>query len=51
MAAGYIILTIICIWTAFILLLFGAAIYRGNVELIAGYDQTKSRIKQILQNG
>ncbi len=46
MEAGFIISIIICIWTAFITMLLGAFIYRGNVGLIAGYDPDKVTDKE-----
>ncbi|MCD4843781.1 MAG: hypothetical protein K8R25_04745 [Methanosarcinales archaeon] len=46
MEAGFIISIIICIWTAFITMLLGTFIYRGNVGLIAGYDPDKVTDKE-----
>jgi hypothetical protein len=46
MEAGFIISIIICISTAFITMLLGTVIYRGNVGLIAGYDPDKVTDKE-----
>jgi len=46
MEAGSIISIIICIWTAFITMLLGILIYRGNIGLIAGYDPDKVTDKE-----
>jgi len=46
MEAGFIISIIICISTAFMIMLLGTVIYRGNVGLIAGYDPDKVTDKE-----
>jgi len=46
MEAGYFIFIIIFICITFPLMLLGGIIYRGNVELIAGYDPNKVTDKE-----